>query len=492
MRKIFTRRESDPPVEPPKVEVVAEAAPEAPAEAAPDDREGSLSPPVTTNLSPVAEPMSEPSSVTLAPPRSLAELGVSRDLLSGLVLRHLAAAGTLTGAAFEERLRVPHTVLQPVLDDLGRTQFLERGGHSTDPAIASRPMALRMSYTVTSAGRRRATELAAVTSHYLGPCPLGLDAAVALVRAQAARRPVIRPQGVAAALAELELDARVVEEVGTAMSSRASAFLYGPPGNGKSTIARCMAHLLGEPIEVPYAIAVGEDIIRFLDPVYHHPARGGREPADRRLALVNRPLVRAGGELQLDQLDLTYDRRARYYEASLQWKASGGVLVIDDFGRQTDSPARLLNRFIVPMEEEVDYLDLFASGHKIEVPFTCQIVFSTNLAPADLVDEAFLRRIAHKILVPDPTPDAYTAIFEREAGRNGLQADRSVISHLIGLYGDRPRRGSHPKQLIAYIQHRASYLGTTPELTDETVQTAFDAYLHPAFTGATRPVDQRW
>lgn len=432
------------------------------------------------------------SSLAVAPPTSLADLGVSRDLLAGLVMRHLAAAGTLTGAQLEERLRVPHSVLQPILDDLGRSLYLERGGHSTDPAIQRRPMAVRMTYMVTSAGRLRATELAGVTSHYLGPCPLGLDAAVALIRAQGARRPTIRPDGVRAALAELELDAKVVEEVGTAMSSRASAFLYGAPGNGKSTIARCMASLLGEPIEVPYAIAVGEDIIRFLDPVYHHPVRGAKEALDRRLATVHRPLVRAGGELQLSQLDLTYDRRARYYEASLQWKASGGVLVIDDFGRQMESPARLLNRFIVPMEEEVDYLDLAASGHKIEVPFTCQVVFSTNLAPADLVDEAFLRRIAHKILVPDPTPDAYRTIFLREAERNGLSVPDDAIDHLLGLYGERPRRGSHPKQLIAYILHRAHYLGHRPAVTSESVTTAFEAYLNPAFTGASRAADAHW
>lgn len=432
----------------------------------------------------MAEPArAEPTTgIALSPPATLAELGVSRDLLSGLVLRHLAAAGTLTGAALEERLRVPNAVLQPILDDLGRSHFLERGGHSTDEALQRRPMAARMSYVVTSAGRHRATELAQVTSHYLGPCPLGLDAAVALIRAQAARRPVIRPQGVAAALAELELEARVVEEVGTAMSSRASAFLYGAPGNGKSTIARCMAHLLGEPIEVPYAVAVGEDIIRFLDPVYHHPVRGVREPADRRLALVHRPLVRAGGELQLEQLDLTYDRRARYYEASLQWKASGGVLVIDDFGRQAESPARLLNRFIVPMEEEVDYLDLFASGHKIEVPFTCQVVFSTNLQPSQLVDEAFLRRIAYKVLVPDPTAEMYTRIFARECTAHGLKPDAEAARFLIGLYGERPLRGSHPRQLLARLVDRARFRGQPAALNPDAIQQAFDSYLNPAFT----------
>jgi predicted ATPase with chaperone activity len=266
------------------------------------------------------------------------------------------------------------------------------------------------------------------------------------------------------------------------MSSRASVFLYGPPGNGKSTIARCMAQLLGEPVLVPYAVAVGDDVVRVLDPIYHRQAEGKR-PSDRRLALVARPLVRAGGELQLSQLELTHDPRGRYYEASLQWKACGGVLVIDDFGRQIHSPTLLLNRFIVPMEEGIDYLDLAASGKKIEVPFTCQVVFSTNLAPKDLVDEAFLRRIAHKIYVPDPTPEAYRRIFEREAARRGVQVPDGAVDFVLGLYGDRPLRGSHPKALIAHLVYRAGYFGESPRLEPEALRSAFDTYLNPAFSG---------
>ncbi|HEX6488022.1 MAG TPA: hypothetical protein VF137_03980, partial [Candidatus Dormibacteraeota bacterium] len=159
------------------------------------------------------------------------------------------------------------------------------------------------------------------------------------------------------------------------------------------------------------------------------------------------------------------------------------VLVIDDFGRQVESPIRLLNRFIVPMEEELDYLDLTASGRKIEVPFTCQVVFSTNLAPADLVDEAFLRRIAHKILVPDPEPQAYQRIFEREAQRRGLSVPPDAVQFLLSLYGERPLRGSHPKQLIAHLVYRAAYRGEEPRVTLQSLRTAFDTYLNPAFVG---------
>ncbi len=416
-----------------------------------------------------------------APPRSISELGVGRGLVSGLVLRHLAAAGTLSGAALEDRIAVPLELLEPVLADHVHQHFIERKGYSDDPRLQEAPLEERFNYNITSAGRRQALEVATVTTHYLGPCPIGVEDALDLVRKQNHRVPV-SAEGVAKALSELELEQDLIDEVGIAMSSRASVFLYGPPGNGKSTIARCMAQLLGEPILVPFAVAVGDDVVRVLDPIYHRAAEG-KQPVDRRLALVTRPLVRAGGELQLSQLELTYDRRGRYYEASLQWRACGGVLVIDDFGRQIHSPTLLLNRFIVPMEEGIDYLDLTASGKKIEVPFTSQVVFSTNLAPQDLVDEAFLRRIAHKILVPDPTPAASRRIFERECERRGIAVPEGAIDYVLSLYGDRPLRGSHPKALIAHLAYRAAYNNEPPRLQPETLKAAFDTYLNPAFTG---------
>lgn len=416
-----------------------------------------------------------------APPRSLSELGVGRGLVSGLVLRHLAAAGTLSGAALQERVAIPLEILEPVLADHIHQHFVERKGYSDDPRLQEAPLEQRFNYNITSAGRKQALEMATVTTHYLGPCPIGIDDALELVRSQAVQKPV-SSEGVAKALDELELEQYLIDEIGIAMSSRASVFLYGPPGNGKSTIARCMAQLLGEPIAVPYAVAVGDDVVRVLDPIYHRPAEG-RRPPDRRLALVTRPLVRAGGELQLSQLEATYDRRGRYYESSLQWKACGGVLVIDDFGRQIHSPTLLLNRFIVPMEEGIDYLDLSASGKKIEVPFTSQVVFSTNLAPQDLVDEAFLRRIAHKILVPDPTPEAYRRIFERECARRGIPVPEGAVDYVLSLYGDRPLRGSHPKALIAHLLYRSGYNGEPPRLQPDTLKAAFDTYLNPAFTG---------
>lgn len=414
-----------------------------------------------------------------APPRSLSELGVGRGLISGLVLRHLAAAGTLSGAAIQERLALSLELLEPVLAELTHQHFVERKGHSDDPRLQDRSLDERFNYHITGEGRHQALEIAQVTTHYLGPCPVGIDDALELIRAQAEQTPV-EPASVEAALAELELDPELVDAIGTALHSRDSVFLYGPPGNGKSTIARCMAELLGDAISVPYAVAVGDDVVRVLDPIYHRPAEG-RRPTDRRLALVSRPLVRTGGELQLSQLELTYDRRSRYYEASLQWKASGGLLVIDDFGRQNHAPSLLLNRFTIPMEEGIDYLDMHASGKKIEVPFTCQVVFSSNLAPRDLVDEAFLRRIAHKIYVDDPSREAFRRIFERECGKRGLDVPPEAVDHLFALYGDRPSRGSHPKAIVGHLTSRAAYRGLPARLTPESLTAAFENFLNPRF-----------
>jgi hypothetical protein len=278
--------------------------------------------------------------------------------------------------------------------------------------------------------------------------------------------------------------------VGGAMVSRASLFIFGAPGNGKSTITERMALLMGPPMEIPYAVAVGDEIIRVIDPVYHRLAEG-EQPADRRYVRIDRPVVMAGGELRIQQLDLTYDPQNRYYEAPLQWKANGGVFVIDDFGRQDVPAMRLLNRFIVPMEKKVDYLDLSASGRKIELPFLCQVVFSTNLSPASLVDEAFLRRMAYKIGVSNPTPDAYTRILKYECERNGVPWVAQAAPFLLGLYErtGRPLRGSHPRQLIARLVDFAAYRQQRAALTPQTLQESFDACFNPALGELT---DEDW
>jgi MoxR-like ATPase len=419
---------------------------------------------------------------TLDAPKTLDDLHLRRDLVASLLLRTLAFADQLSGAALEARLGLPFDTLEPLLDEFQRAQLLDSGGYANEPGLEGRPVAVKMIYSVSSAGRQRAAEMSSVQSRYLGPCPVDLEDYVRLITTQMAHKAHITDAMLKKALSNLELEQHVIDQIGGAMVSRASLFIFGAPGNGKSTITERMALLMGDPIEVPYAVAVGDEIIRVIDPVYHRTAEG-EQPADKRLMRVQRPVVVAGGELKLPQLDLTYDPSARYYEAPLQWKANGGVLVIDDFGRQEAPAMRILNRFIVPMEKKVDYLDLSASGRKIELPFLCQVVFSTNLSPTELVDEAFLRRMAYKIGIGNPSPEAYSRILKFECQRNGVPFDERALPYLLQLYGKKPMRGSHPRQLIARLVDLAAYRQQPPRLTPQSLKEAFDACFNPALGG---------
>src|SRR5882672_2011914 len=401
-------------------------------------------------------------------PKRLEDLHVRRDLVASLLLRTIAFADQLSGAAIETRLGLPFETLLPIIEEFQKTQLMDTMGFSNDPGVEGRPIPVRMNYVVSSAGRQRASEMSSVQTRYLAPCPINFDDYLGLVRSQVTGKANVTDALLKKALGTLELEQHVIDQIGGAMVSRASLFIFGAPGNGKSTITERMALLMGAPIEIPHAVAVGD------------------EPIDRRLVKVERPVVVAGGELKLQQLDLTYDASNRYYEAPLQWKANAGVFVIDDFGRQEVPPMRLLNRFIVPMEKKVDYLDLSASGRKIELPFLCQVVFSTNLSPTELVDEAFLRRMAYKIGVGNPSPEAFGRILRYECDRQGVQFDEKAVGYLLNnLYGKKPLRGSHPRALMARLVDLANYRQEPPRLTPQTLKEAFDACFNPALGSLT-------
>ena len=421
---------------------------------------------------------------TLVKPQSLESLNLRRDLVASLLLRTLAFSDRLSGAALEQRLGLPFDTFAPLLQEFEKAQMTDSPGFSTEPGLDGLPIPLRMAYACSSQGRQRSAELSAVQTRYLGPCPVAFEDYFGLVTSQVEEKALITDKLLKDALGTLELEQHVIDQIGGAMVSRSSLFIFGAPGNGKSTITERMALLMGPPIEVPYAVAVGEEIIRLVDPVYHKMA-AGEQPADKRLMRVERPVVTAGGELQLYQLDLSYDAQNRYYEAPLQWKANAGVLVIDDFGRQEVAPMRLLNRFIVPMEKKLDYQDLSASGRKIQVPFVCQVVFSTNLSPSSLVDEAFLRRMAYKIGVGNPTPDAFTRIMKYECEKNSVAFDERAIPYLLSLYGKKPLRGSHPRSLVARLVDLANYREQAPRLTPQSLKEAFDACFNPALGALT-------
>ena len=421
---------------------------------------------------------------TLSKPKTLESLNLKRDLVSSLVLRTLAFSDRMSGAALERRLGLPFETIKPLIAEFDKAQLITSPGFSTETGLEGLTIDERTAFECSTAGRARAAELSSVQTRYLGPCPVNYEDYVELVKSQVSTNAKITDAMLKKALGELELEQHVIDCIGGAMVSRASLFIFGAPGNGKSTITERMALLMGAPIEVPYAIAVGEEIIRLIDPVYHKPAEG-EQPEDKRFMRCERPVVTAGGELQMHQLDLVYDSQNRYYEAPLQWKANAGVFVIDDFGRQEVPPMRLLNRFIVPMEKKYDFQDLSASGRKIQVPFLAQVVFSTNLSPASLVDEAFLRRMAYKIGVGNPTPEAFSRILKYECDKNGVVFDERALPYLLQLYGKKPLRGSHPRSLVARLVDLAAYRQEKPRLTPQSLKEAYDACFNPALGGLT-------
>jgi hypothetical protein len=425
---------------------------------------------------------------TLSKPKTLDDLNLKRDLVSSLVLRTLAFSDRMSGAALEKRLGLPFETFKPLITEFDKAQLISSPGFSAESGLDGLSIDQRTAFEVSSAGRQRAAEMSSVQTRYLGACPISYEDYVDLVQSQVTTNAKITDAMLKEALGELELEQHVIDCIGGAMVSRSSLFIFGAPGNGKSTITERMALLMGAPIEIPHAIAVGEEIIRLIDPVYHKTA-DGEQPEDKRLQRVERPVVTAGGELQMSQLDLSYDAQNRYYEAPLQMKANAGVFVIDDFGRQEVPPMRLLNRFIVPMEKKYDYQDLSASGRKIQVPFLCQVVFSTNLSPSSLVDEAFLRRMAYKIGVGNPTPEAYTRILKYECEKNGVVFDERAVPYLLQLYGKKPLRGSHPRSLVARLVDLAAYREEQPKLTPQSLKEAYDACFNPALGGL---IDDDW
>lgn len=419
----------------------------------------------------------------LPPPiTSLEDTGLSQGFISDLALKVLYFQGQATGYDIAEKLHLSFTtVLAPIMDFLKREQLCEvRGSGGLGPGSYQ--------YVITTKGAARAREKLERTT-YVGPAPVPYDDYVAAMRAQGSGRLRVNQRMMRQALAELVLDERVFMKIGPAVNSGKSIFLYGPPGNGKTTIAECVGRMvLGDDIYIPYALYVDGQIVLLYDEVNHvavAPAAEkvttgslGAHRMDARWIRIRRPVIMVGGELTLDGLELKYDRDNKYYEAPFQMKANGGMFLIDDFGRQQVRPRDLLNRWIFPMEKKIDFLALH-TGSKIEAPFELLLVFSTNLPPRDLVDEAFLRRIRHKIEVPAPDFENYREIFKRACIQRNIAYDEQAVRYLLQEHyvkAERKLRANHPRDLLDQIADIAGYLGVETQLTKELLDQAADSY----------------
>jgi hypothetical protein len=411
-------------------------------------------------------------------PATLEDTGLGTDQVEQLLIKTLFA-GEVTGLELAERLKLPYTILEPIVMRLRTERLVEVRGASSSASASYR-------YALTDLGRDRAQQYFLVNL-YTGAAPVPLAAYVAQMRALQAARGYVDRQRLRKGFSHLIIGDSLLEQLGPAANANKALFLYGPPGNGKSVIAEGLGRSVGGDMYMPHAIDVEGHIITMYDPIMHealdndepdHSSIIKPEPIDRRWVRIRRPVVIVGGELTMDMLDLTFNPLAKFYEAPLQLRANGGVFLVDDFGRQRIRPDELLNRWIVPLESRVDYLTLH-TGKKFQVPFDVLIVFATNLEPASLADEAFMRRIPYKIAVDDPTTEQFTRIFEMNCRQRKLQFHQVVVAYLQRRHyqpNARPFRACHPRDLLDQVMALCRYRGIEPTINRELLDAACASY----------------
>jgi hypothetical protein len=425
-----------------------------------------------------------------ARPTTLEETGLGSDGVSSLIVKWLNA-GEASGMDLADRVRLPYGILEPLIQHLRVEQLVQVKSAAGTGTAGYR-------YSLTDAGRERARRYFEACS-YVGAAPVPLAQYTAYMAVLRAQPHDIGAEQVARGFSHLIMDAEILHQLGPAVSARRAVFLYGPPGNGKSVMGDGIGRALGGDIYVPHAVDVDGQIIVMFDPVTHEPCETDEEGSiirsdtavDARWTRVRRPVITVGGELTLDMLDLRFNQLSAFYEAPVHWKANGGVLVVDDFGRQRVPARDLLNRWIIPLEARIDYLTLH-TGRKFQVPFDVMIVFATNLDPASLADEAFLRRIPYKILAKNPSRDQFEKIFELNCRRYGISFDPAIVTHLyVHQYAARnlQMRACHPRDLIDHVVNLCRYERRRPELTPELLDTVCQTYFiddsQPATTQAS-------
>ncbi len=436
--------------------------------------------------SPRPPQMEQDQSQAWAPPimRSVDDTGLNLLAIADLVIKVLYFTGFMSGHQIADFVRLPYTgVVEFVMEFLKREKYVEVKGTGGVGAAA-------FQYMIAEKGAEKARE-ALERSQYAGPCPVTLNQYIQAMHAQNQTRMSVTQEQLLSSLNHLVVSKEMLNKIGPAVNSGKSIFLYGPPGNGKTTISEAVGRLvLGNDLWIPFALDIDGQIVRVFDNVNHEVVESipGESAAsasgrtglkrDPRWVKVRRPVIIVGGELTLAGLDLVYDDTNKYYEAPYQVKANGGMFLIDDFGRQQVRPRDLLNRWIVPLEKGVDFLTLH-TGRKIEIPFFVMIVFSTNLEPRDLVDEAFLRRIRHKIEVGNPTYEEFREIFKLVCQSKRVPYDDKGLAYLLQewyIKHNRNLRAVHPRDLIDQLIDIARYLNKPPRLTKELIDRAADSY----------------
>ncbi len=415
----------------------------------------------------------------LAEPQDIENLHIPQSIVLDIIFRLLFNEGNVSLSRFTEVLKISSRVIDNLLLWMQKEHLVEVSKANSELGR------IGYVYTLTDAGEQRARD-AFERCLYIGPVPVSIPAYIRGIELQTHKRQKINHNLVKESLHSLILPENFHRRIGPAINNGKSLFLYGPPGNGKTTIAQAIGKLIAgtDPIWIPYAVSAGGQIIQIHDRLVHKsiPVEGGRTVefgrVDMRWGLFKRPSVMVGGELKMESLDLRFDPMSKFYEAPLQMKANGGLFLIDDFGRQQIRPADLLNRWIVPLENEIDFLRL-NTGQTIVVPFRMFVVFSTNLDPMSLVDDAFLRRIQMKVEVKSPDEKLFYQIFVQNCKYFNIPFDKEAFVYFLQRWyvqTGRTLQAVHPRDILRTIQAICEYENIPPKLTPELIDEACQIY----------------
>ncbi len=403
-----------------------------------------------------------------AMPQTLEETGISPVLVEELIFKALLAKGVLAGREIADEISMPFKVVNPILADLKARMFV---AHRTTAAFGD------FYYALTDAGKQSAM-IAKEYCAYMGATPVRYEEYIQSVYAQSIRREAPKVADLKRAYSDIIVSDDVLNTIGPAINSGRGIFLFGEPGNGKTTIAERICNCFQEDIFIPKTLWIEGEIVQLYDPQNHEAVPvDDNLKYDTRWIRIKRPTVIVGGELTMEALDIKYNPTLKISEAPLQMKANCGTFLIDDFGRQRIDPKDLLNRWIVPLEKHYDFL-LLPNGKKIQVPFDELIIFSTNLNPQELVDDAFLRRIPYKIEITNPTEAEFRHVFKFQCDKYGIPHDEAMVSYLVTNHynGKRGFRVCHPRDILDQIRNTAAFLGTEPRMTPQLLDIACKNY----------------
>jgi predicted ATPase with chaperone activity len=396
-------------------------------------------------------------------PEDLNQTGLNEKLIENLIFKLLLSRGVLTGRQIADEICLHFSIIEPILSDLKKQLFLS---YRSDAGIND------FAYILTEQGRAKAL-VALESSAYVGAAPVPFSEYLKSVEKQSIQKENPGVEELKDAFHDLMLEKYVFYTLGPAINSGRGVFLYGAPGNGKTSIAKRVHKCFKDAIYIPKTLLISGELLKFYDPQWHKNSDDNGLKYDRRWIKIERPAVIVGGEMDLDSLGIKYNPQTKISEAPLQMKANCGTFVVDDFGRQRISPIDLLNRWILPLEKRIDFLTL-SNGIKFQVPFDELLIFCTNIDPKDLLDEAFLRRIPYKVKLKDPSEEKFRHIMKFMAPKYDIEYDDDAVDYLIDNYfrGKRPFRSCHPRDILEQIVNASAYQRTQPRFTKELIKLA--------------------